>query len=339
LGVELYGRTVSLDGYRFGFQDQEKDDEVKGEGNSINYSFRMHDPRLGRFFAVDPLASKYPYNSSYAFSENRLIDGVELEGLEFSKRMKWKKVVQSLFSLKNNEVAINQGGAGNCTIAAITYIWLKRDFDGVVKATKQLYYTGETQVNNFQIKPDENIFYVHPENSRNSMNSYSEGSADYEKAAGRELDADWLLITSIQNSFKREDNFYGYGYGKNSQVSGVSNNEVAILMRDFLGLTNIDQKYYTEEATKEAMNPIMILENLEWLKSQKYEIIMSINAQLIKGKNSNFDSNHSVTYIGDFKTLENGNISFKVQSWGKKMTVNTTLDDFKKFYNGSTWGK
>jgi hypothetical protein len=171
------------------------------------------------------------------------------------------------------------------------------------------------------------------------MNSYSEGSADYEKAAGRELDADWLLITSIQNSFKREDNFYGYGYGKNSQVSGVSNNEVAILMRDFLGLTNIDQKYYTEEATKEAMNPIMILENLEWLKSQKYEIIMSINAQLIKGKNSNFDSNHSVTYIGDFKTLENGNISFKVQSWGKKMTVNTTLDDFKKFYNGSTWGK
>lgn len=42
----------------------------------------MHDPRLGRFFAVDPLASKYPHNSPYAFSENRVIDGVELEGLE-----------------------------------------------------------------------------------------------------------------------------------------------------------------------------------------------------------------------------------------------------------------
>jgi RHS repeat-associated protein len=81
-GVELDGRTVSLDGYRFGFQNQEKDDEIKGEGNSINYTFRMHDPRLGRFFAVDPLAPKYPYNSSYAFSENRLIDGVELEGRE-----------------------------------------------------------------------------------------------------------------------------------------------------------------------------------------------------------------------------------------------------------------
>ena len=42
----------------------------------------MHDPRVGRFFAVDPLAGRYPYNSPYAFSQNRVIDGVELEGLE-----------------------------------------------------------------------------------------------------------------------------------------------------------------------------------------------------------------------------------------------------------------
>ena len=42
----------------------------------------MHDTRLGRFFAVDPLSPKYPHNSPYAFSENRLIDAIELEGLE-----------------------------------------------------------------------------------------------------------------------------------------------------------------------------------------------------------------------------------------------------------------
>jgi hypothetical protein len=42
----------------------------------------VEDPRLGRFFSVDPLAAKYPHNSVYAFSENRVIDGVELEGLE-----------------------------------------------------------------------------------------------------------------------------------------------------------------------------------------------------------------------------------------------------------------
>ena len=42
----------------------------------------MHDPRVGRFFAVDPLAMNYPWNSPYAFSENRVIDKIELEGRE-----------------------------------------------------------------------------------------------------------------------------------------------------------------------------------------------------------------------------------------------------------------
>jgi RHS repeat-associated protein len=66
-GVELDGRTVSLEGYRYGFQNQEKDDEIKGEGNSINYTFRMHDPRLGRFFVLDPLAAKFLEWSPYMF--------------------------------------------------------------------------------------------------------------------------------------------------------------------------------------------------------------------------------------------------------------------------------
>jgi len=51
----------------------------------------MHDPRIGRFFAVDPLTSKYPWNSPYAFSENRVIDAVELEGLEkMYYNLKWE---------------------------------------------------------------------------------------------------------------------------------------------------------------------------------------------------------------------------------------------------------
>jgi RHS repeat-associated protein len=70
------------EGYRYGFQGQEKDDEIKGAGNSVNYTYRMHDPRLGRFFAIDPLAAEYPWNSTYAFSENRVVASIELEGLE-----------------------------------------------------------------------------------------------------------------------------------------------------------------------------------------------------------------------------------------------------------------
>ena len=83
-GMLLPGRHSNTDDYRYGFQGQEMDNELKGEGNSVNYKFRMHDPRVGRFFVRDPLASSFPYNSPYAFSENRVIDGVELEGLEVS---------------------------------------------------------------------------------------------------------------------------------------------------------------------------------------------------------------------------------------------------------------
>lgn len=75
-------RHGSSTAYRYGFQGQEKDDELKGEGNSLNYTFRMHDPRIGRFFATDPLEAKYPWYTPYQFSGNRVIDMVELEGLE-----------------------------------------------------------------------------------------------------------------------------------------------------------------------------------------------------------------------------------------------------------------
>ncbi|WP_264559115.1 polymorphic toxin type 43 domain-containing protein [Flavobacterium sp. N2270] len=81
-GMLVPNRHGSSSAYRYGFQGQEKDDELKGEGNSLNYTFRMHDPRVGRFFAVDPLTHKYPHYTPYSFSGNKVIHAIELEGLE-----------------------------------------------------------------------------------------------------------------------------------------------------------------------------------------------------------------------------------------------------------------
>ena len=53
-----------------------------GDGALHAFEYRMHDTRIGRFWSVDPLAGKFPWNSSYAFAENRVVDGRELEGLE-----------------------------------------------------------------------------------------------------------------------------------------------------------------------------------------------------------------------------------------------------------------
>ncbi|MBL0913750.1 MAG: hypothetical protein IBJ09_15395, partial [Bacteroidia bacterium] len=84
----IFLRTASRDlvadnsTYRYGYQGQERDDEAKGSGNSLNFEYRMHDPRIGRFFTVDPLAAQYAYNSPYAFSENKVVHTIELEGME-----------------------------------------------------------------------------------------------------------------------------------------------------------------------------------------------------------------------------------------------------------------
>jgi RHS repeat-associated protein len=82
-GMLLPNRHESSNEYRYGFQGQEKDDEIKGEGNSLNYKYRMHDPRVGRWKSLDPLAGKFPNMSPFvAFNNNPIffVDPLGLEG-------------------------------------------------------------------------------------------------------------------------------------------------------------------------------------------------------------------------------------------------------------------
>ena len=78
----------------------------------MNFEYRMHDPRAGRFFAVDPLFRKYPHNSPYAFSENRVIDAVELEGLEkilyFESQRNTNSGFDKMLTLINNSGVMSE---------------------------------------------------------------------------------------------------------------------------------------------------------------------------------------------------------------------------------------
>ena len=79
----LPGRKYSAGSeYKYGFNGKENDNEIKGEGNQLDYGMRIYDPRLGRFLSVDPLQEKYPWNSPYAYAENDVISCVDLDGLE-----------------------------------------------------------------------------------------------------------------------------------------------------------------------------------------------------------------------------------------------------------------
>lgn len=74
------GNTGGL--YRFGFNGAEKDNEIKGTGNSYDFLFRMYDSRLGRFLSTDPLTQKFPALSPYQHTGNNPIAAIDLEGLE-----------------------------------------------------------------------------------------------------------------------------------------------------------------------------------------------------------------------------------------------------------------
>lgn len=66
--------------YRYGFNGMEKDNEVKGEGNSYTTEFRQYDPRLGRWLSVDPLAGKREWLSPYNFVQNNPLSSVDKTG-------------------------------------------------------------------------------------------------------------------------------------------------------------------------------------------------------------------------------------------------------------------
>lgn len=79
--MEMTGRSTGSD-YGFGFNGKMDD---KGDSWQIqDYGFRSYDYRLGRFLSTDPLQRQYAYLTPYQFASNRPIDGIDLDGKEWS---------------------------------------------------------------------------------------------------------------------------------------------------------------------------------------------------------------------------------------------------------------
>ncbi len=72
-GVEINLKT---------YQGQELDKELNL--NWHHFKFRTYDATIGRFLQIDPLSATYVHNSTYAFAENNVTSGIDLEGLELS---------------------------------------------------------------------------------------------------------------------------------------------------------------------------------------------------------------------------------------------------------------
>ncbi len=83
-GSPLIGRTYqaeSLNGYRFGFNKQEKDDEIYGKGNASSATFWEYDTRLGRRWNLDPKPNLSI--SNYACFGNNPLFLIDINGDKF----------------------------------------------------------------------------------------------------------------------------------------------------------------------------------------------------------------------------------------------------------------
>jgi len=98
--------------YRYGFQGQEKDDEIKGEGNSYSAEYWQYDPRIMRRWNMDPLLKHH--ESPYATFANNPINFADPNGADTINLNYSKDGVYSITGTKEAEgddvFNINRGG-------------------------------------------------------------------------------------------------------------------------------------------------------------------------------------------------------------------------------------
>jgi RHS repeat-associated protein len=173
------GRTYSAtNGYRYGFNGKENDDDVKidANGNEIqgsqqDYGMRIYDPRVGRFLSVDPISKEYPWYTPYQFSGNNPILFIDADGLEPAtpKQKANAREMVNAYAIKNHTIrsflnitkqgivddlkrqlnspeksVIPEGSGWYCGLYAFAYAYTYFDPEGFAKGVLNLIQNGKT---------------------------------------------------------------------------------------------------------------------------------------------------------------------------------------------------
>jgi hypothetical protein len=169
----------SVDDYRYGFQGQEKDDEIKGgKGNSLNYTFRMHDPRVGRFFAnVNKIAKNILEENGWTvdiinistpqrkdFQQDSKGTGINLNLYSNGDLIQWIGVDNFDFNIGTNQGSLGsrldpKSNNYNISGANLFFNWIKNaaghSYHNDVMSQKQIENVIKQEFSH--IKPEENV--------------------------------------------------------------------------------------------------------------------------------------------------------------------------------------
>ena len=115
----------------------EKDDELKGIGNSYDFGARMLDPRIGRWFAPDPMENKYPNLTTYHFTANNPIIYIDFNGEDIVYFNREGKEVHRIVSDKVNETWVIHKNADNTVVDKVHMRnkagWVKAEMPNMIK--------------------------------------------------------------------------------------------------------------------------------------------------------------------------------------------------------------
>lgn len=132
-GLEHKGYNGASYGAKNNLKTYQKQEFTEDLGlNTHEWRYRVSDPSIGRFWQVDPLAEDYMYNSTYAFQENKMGMGIELEGLElirfvdlgqlYKQDLELEGVEAANRNLRGNQQAASDGAVTGLAIVATAAI-------------------------------------------------------------------------------------------------------------------------------------------------------------------------------------------------------------------------
>jgi RHS repeat-associated protein len=290
-GMLVPNRHGNSKDYRYGFQGQEKDDELKGEGNSLNYEYRMHDPRVGRFFAIDPLFRSYPWNSPYAFSENRVIDMIELEGLETANTKDKAESKNTSDDMHKTTTDAGHGidGTNNPCIDPGAVDGLNYEKDYALKIEKEV---------NKNLK----LWGVDNSRTREGDLKIEENSLNYRYRLANKNDSE--VFVSFHLNAGKGDNVFGvYQQGKDNESESK---KLAGLIFDNLTLMNDSQQPLRQVKGYTRFNTLAILNNFNGKAALLIELGGIASSKNIDNINKNGPAIGKQIATGIYQYLNNG---------------------------------
>jgi RHS repeat-associated protein len=218
-GVLLDGRSMQKTRYRYGFGGMEKDDEVKGDGNSYTTEFRQLDPRVGRWLSLDPLLSDFPWQSPYCSFDNNPIYYTDPKGDASGGPGDPEKIPAG----NSTNTTSNTTDDILSIRTTIRTTATNRTFNAINQT-----FTTTTKVTDFVINTDK---LTNKTTFSNSTYSYSE-TKTYEEVAGKKFNPFEIELEGYRNSdqYQKDD---GSGYETIDTLRDTSRlRELATMLRD-----------------------------------------------------------------------------------------------------------